>query len=140
MRLSIAYFSSNFSVISVKNRPKAAFILINKELKSSSIVIKRDLIIVSVYWNKERYFVILGSFPPFEPIMDIINDFHNFLINHINEKIIIMHDLNAKSELWGRSKIDNRDQEVIELINRNEIDILSDPYGSPTLNSSTGIS
>lgn len=113
--------------------------LVSKELKPSSLMVKRDLAIVSFLLNRERYFIIVGYCSPSELISGISTEMQKFIINHRDE-IIIMCDLNDKSELWGRNKIDNRGQELLELINKNDLDVLSDTYGPPTSNATIGTS
>lgn len=54
--------------------------------------------------------------------------------------MIIMGDFNAKSELWGKNKVDSRGQEVIDIITKHVLTILNNPNCAPTYNPTTGTS
>lgn len=57
----------------------------------------------------------------------------DWIIEQYNDiKIIISGNFNAKRELWGKSKLDTRGQELIDFIKKSNLDILNNPYSLPT--------
>lgn len=81
----IPYFSSTYKIIT--DYPSAEIVLINKELEYSLFIVKHD-IIISLFFNNERHFVVVAYCPPSETVSNIILG-NNFFMNH-NDKIIIM--------------------------------------------------
>lgn len=96
------YFKS-YRIISAKSRCRIATIIINNSYRYSTIVVERDLIIINIEINDEKFIMVNTYVPPSAPIEDMINKIEFYITKYLNSKTILVGDFNVKHSLWGKS-------------------------------------
>lgn len=90
----ITSFSTKYRIVYHVVEPRSAILIVNIDIKISSILAKRDIVIVSAELNKEKYIIISIYCPPSTNIEEYINEFEFYINRFLKDKIIILGDFN----------------------------------------------
>lgn len=104
----LAYLSTSCGQVAVTDKPRVVIIIANRNLNYSIIVKERDIIIISIDYKKHRLLIINMYSSPSDDFNDTVLKLEHYSHRYTNTRIIITGDFNAKHNVWGSPKNDNR--------------------------------
>lgn len=136
--VGIANFSLSFTIIANKHKTRSAIIITIRNINFIIITQLRDITAISIYYNNCISIFLNIYSPPSGNFNDIIDLLESYLVKNRNEHVIITGDFNAKHDLWGKQRCDNRRMMLIDLMAKHHIYLVNDNSNPPTYFSTLG--
>lgn len=134
----ISYFDKRYIIIFYQEKSITAIIIANRNYKYTEIVVERDLIIVDIDINGEKFIFIHIYIPPSETVDEMLNKLEYYVNRILNKKVIIVGDFNSKFSLWGIQRCDSGGNQLLDFVIKQDITILNDPGSLPTFDATIG--
>jgi ribonuclease HI len=134
----ITHFSNKYILYYVKDRPRAAILLLKTNFSVFTIHLSQTLVVLHLKSDEVEFIVTSIYCPPSGALEDDLRELEIIVRAHEEKLHYILGDFNAKSSTWGQRPIDDRGLVLLEFVDRNDLTILNDPESIPTFSCSRG--
>lgn len=131
-------FPMKHKILASKDNPKAAAIIHSEKISVFPLVLEEKIVAFKINLNNRDTLIINCYFPPKENIQHLLARIDEILQTAHTRNILITGDFNSKNITWGGNITDDRGEELIEFIIKNDLIILNNMNSEPTFDCNRG--